>query len=64
MILVGGLNHDHDVEGLDRDSLALPYGQDELIEAVLAARPDTVVVMRAGSPAAMERWSGRAKAIL
>ncbi|HCT92332.1 MAG TPA: glycosyl hydrolase [Lachnospiraceae bacterium] len=64
VILVGGLNHDQDVEGLDRDSLALPYGQDELIEAVLAVRPDAVVVMRAGSPVSMERWSGRAKAIL
>lgn len=64
VILVGGLNHDQDVEGLDRDSLALPYGQDELIEAVLAVQPDAVIVMRAGSPASMQRWSGRAKAIL
>ncbi len=64
VILVGGLNHDHDVEGADRESLTLPYGQDELIEAVLDVKPDAVIVMRAGSPVSMERWCGRAKAVL
>lgn len=64
VIIIGGLNHEHDVEGRDRDSLTLPYAQDELIEAVLSVNPNAVVIMFAGSPVSMQRWSGRAKAIL
>ncbi len=64
VIFVGGLNHDYDVEGADRDSLTLPYGQDEVIEDLLSARPDMTIVMLAGSPVSMQAWSGQAKAIL
>lgn len=64
VILIGGLNHDYDVEGYDRKDLTLPYGQDALICAVLDVKPDAVVVMRAGSPVSMERWKDRAKAIV
>lgn len=63
VIFVGGLNHDYDVEGLDRGNMTLPYGQDALIEALLEARPDTVIVMYAGSPVAMP-WAEKAKTIL
>ena len=63
VIFVGGLNHDYDVEGLDRNSLELPYGQNAVIEALLEARPDTVIVMYAGSPVAMP-WAEKAKTIL
>ncbi len=63
VIFVGGLNHTFDSEGRDRKDLALPYGQDALIEALLAVNPDTVVVLLAGSPVAMP-WKERAKAIL
>jgi len=64
VIVVGGLNHDYDVEGYDRDNLTLPYAQDALINALLDVRPDTVVVMRAGSPVSMAAWKDRARAIL
>ncbi|MBT2518092.1 glycoside hydrolase family 3 protein [Streptomyces sp. ISL-90] len=37
-------------EGFDRDSLALPGKQDELVRAVLDANPNTVVVVNAGAP--------------
>lgn len=63
VIFVGGLNHDFDVEGLDRKDMNLPYGQDELIEALLEVRPDMVIVMYAGSPVKMP-WKTKAKAIL
>ncbi len=63
VIFIGGLNHDYDVEGQDRSSMALPYDQDQVIEAVLDANPDTVVVMIAGSPVEMP-WRNKAKAIL
>ena len=44
--------------------MKLPYGQDEVIEAVLEENPNTVVVMIAGSPVEMGRWSKQAKAIV
>ncbi len=63
VIFVGGLNHTIDCEGKDKDELTLPYGQDELIEALLKVRPDMIIVMHAGSPVAMT-WADKAKAIL
>lgn len=63
VIFVGGLNHDYDVEGWDRDGMKLPYAQDELIEALLAVRPDTIITIVAGSPVEMP-WRNKAKAIL
>lgn len=63
IIFVGGLNHDYDVEGRDRDDMKLPYGQDELIEALLDINPNTIVVMVAGSPVEMP-WADRAKALV
>lgn len=64
VIFVGGLNHDYDVEGLDRANLELPYEQKELINALLEVKPDMVITIVAGSPVAMDEWAGKAKAIL
>lgn len=63
VVFVGGLDHEHDLEGRDREHMGLPYGQDELIEALLDAAPDTVIVLVAGSPVAMP-WAPRARAIV
>lgn len=63
VIFVGGLNHDYDTEGRDRADMKLPYGQDELIRALLDINPDTIVVMHAGSPVEMP-WLDRAKALV
>jgi len=41
---------DATTEARDRDSLALPGRQDELVEAVAAANDHTVVVLRTGGP--------------
>ena len=60
VIFVGGLNHDFDVEGLDRVNMKLPYGQDEVIDALLKAVPDTVVCMYAGASVEMP-WAEKAK---
>lgn len=51
------------IESRDRPSLALPVGQDELIAAVVAANPRTVVVLDTGDPVTMP-WANRANAIL
>lgn len=63
VIFVGGLNHEYDVEGNDRASMKLPYGQDKVIEALLKVKPDMTVVMIAGAPVEMP-WRNQAKAIV
>lgn len=64
VIFVGGLNHQYDLEDQDRRDMRLPYGQDELIEALLEVNPNTVIVINAGSPVEMNRWQQQAKAIV
>jgi beta-glucosidase len=56
VIFVGGLNHEYDVEGRDRENMKLPYEQDKLIKELIKVRPDTVVVLTAGSPVDMTAW--------
>lgn len=63
VIFVGGLNHDYDVEGADRKDMKLPYGQDEVIAALLEEVPDSVVVLYAGSPVEMP-WLKKAHAVV
>jgi beta-glucosidase len=50
-------------EGFDRPDLRLPGRQDELVAAVAAANPNTVVVVNTGSPVEMP-WSDDVAAIL
>jgi beta-glucosidase len=62
-VLVVGTNGEWESEGYDRTSMDLPGRQDELIRQVLAANPDTVVVVNAGSPVTMD-WAPQARALL
>ena len=50
-------------EGMDRPTLSLPDKQDELVEAVAKANPNTVVVLETGGPVSMP-WHGRVKGIV
>ncbi|MFD0368462.1 beta-glucosidase [Streptomyces sp. NPDC127114] len=50
-------------EGFDRKDLALPGRQDDLVRAVAAANPNTVVVVNAGSPVEMP-WREDVAAVL
>lgn len=50
-------------EGGDRPDLSLPEGDDDALSAVLAARPDTVVITQSGSPVAMP-WVEQAPTLL
>jgi beta-glucosidase len=50
VVCVVGTDHDWESEGDDRDALGLPPPQDELVRAVAAANPRTVVVLNAASP--------------
>lgn len=51
VIFVGGLNKNHlqDCEGADRESYALPFGQNELLERILAVNHHVVAVMISGN---------------
>jgi beta-glucosidase len=62
-VVVVGTNSAVESEGFDRTSLALPGRQDDLVRAVIAANPRTVVVVNAGSPVIMP-WRDDAAAVL
>ena len=53
----------HESEGFDAPDLSLPYGQDEIIEAVASANSNTIVVLETGSPVDMP-WRDRVKGIV
>lgn len=63
VVVVGGLNHQHDTEGADRDDMDLHGGQNELIAAIAASNPRTAVVIVGGSPVAMP-WVDKVPAVL
>jgi beta-glucosidase len=59
----GGLSHADDRESKDRYDMKLPNQQDEVIKNLLAANPNTVVFINAGSAVEMP-WVEQAKAIV
>ena len=63
-IVVVGTNAQIETEGRDRNTLALPNQQDELIEAVLQANPNTIVVLISGSAVLMDKWIDKVPAVL
>jgi beta-glucosidase len=73
-IVVGGWTHGYnysvwsdnayDAEDVDKPNMTMPFGQDELIKAVLKANPKTVVVLMGGGPIDMTQWVNDAPAIL
>ena len=74
VVYVGGSTHGYDytkwsdnaydAEGYDKPDMHMPFGQDELLQAVLAANPNTVVVLLGGGPIDVSAWAGRAKGIV
>ena len=62
-IVVVGATATTESEGYDRQSLALPGRQDELVAAVAAANPRTVVVVNSGMPVLMP-WADQVAAIV
>ena len=65
VIMFGGLNKSdyQDCEGHDRKQFGLPYGQDELIEALVAANPRLIYVNISGNAVAMP-WLSRVPAVV
>jgi len=65
VIYVGGLNKNHfqDCEGADRKSFDMPFGQDKLINALLAVNKKLVVVLMSGNAVAMP-WVDQVPALV
>jgi beta-glucosidase len=57
------VSDDTETEAADRPGLGLPSAQDELISAVAAVNPHTVVVIDAGAPVTMP-WLGQVAAVV
>lgn len=62
-VIVVGTNSKVESEGYDREDLDLPGRQDELVRAIAAANPRTVVVVNSGSPVLLP-WRDEVAAIL
>jgi beta-glucosidase len=64
-VVIVGLDAEWESEGYDRVNMDLPKNgsQDRLVEAVLKANPNTIVVVQAGSPVTMP-WADKVPTIL
>ena len=61
VIFCGGLNHYYDNEGIDRLTMALEGGQNELIDELAAINPNLAVLLIGGGPVEMpeEVWDSQ-----
>lgn len=64
VILCVGLNEDMEGEANDRDELDLPEDQLKLIENVLQANENTVIVLNNGTPVLMSDWIDKVPAVI
>ncbi|WP_249346227.1 glycoside hydrolase family 3 C-terminal domain-containing protein [Microbispora sp. H11081] len=63
-VVFAGLSEREESEGFDRETLDLPAVQVELIRAVAAAAPRTVVVLSNGGVVSLEGWHDEVDAVL
>jgi beta-glucosidase len=73
-IVVGGWTHGYDysvwkdnaydAEDVDKPDMQMPFGQNELIRAVLKANPKTIVVLMGGGPVDVQQWVNDAKGVV
>lgn len=63
VIFIGGLNHAFDVEGFDRADMKLPYGQDEVIDALADVHENLTVVLINGGPVEMP-WISKISSLI
>ncbi|WP_380169243.1 beta-glucosidase [Jannaschia sp. R86511] len=62
-VVVVGTTAEVESEGFDRETLALPGRQDDLVRRVVAANPRTVVVVNSGAPVLLP-WADEVPAVL
>src|SRR5687767_1331031 len=63
VVLIAGLSNEWESEGFDRVDMKLPGAQDKLIERVVAANSNTVVVLNVGSAVEMP-WIDKVPAVI
>jgi beta-glucosidase len=63
VICVVGTDAERETEGVDREAMALPEPQDELVRALAAANPNIAVIVNAASPVEMP-WAENVGAIM
>jgi beta-glucosidase len=63
VIVVVSTSAEVESEGFDRSTLALPGAQDDLVRAVVAANPRTIVVVNSGAPVVLP-WADDVAAVL
>ncbi len=63
-IIFAGSNRDYESEAADRRDIQLPFGQEELIDRIKAANPNTVVVMIAGAPFDLQKVEKNASTLV
>lgn len=74
-IVVGGWIHNwnesgnwndnvYDAEEVDKPNITMPFGQDRLIQEVLKANPNTIIILYGGGPVDMSLWVNQAKGII
>jgi len=62
-IVFAGSSRSTETEGKDRTNMDLPGRQNELVEAVLAANPNSVVILNTGSPVVLP-WADEAHTLI
>lgn len=64
VLFVGGNNRTWETEGSDRRNMDLPYGQENVLEAVAKVNPNVVFIAVAGAPVDLNRVQACAPAIM
>ena len=63
-VIFAGISFYEEREAKDLPSILLPEGQEELIQEVAKANPNTIVVLNNGTALDLSNWSGQVPAIL
>ena len=56
VVLFVGTSYQIETEGMDRNDLSLPAGQEMLIEKIAEVNNNVIVVLTTGAPVLMDRW--------
>ena len=64
VLFIGGDNRAHETEGSDRRSMDLPFGQEDVLEAVAKVNPNVVFIAVAGAPVDLNRVQACCPAIV
>ena len=63
VVFVAGLPDNYESEGFDRQNMALPKVQNDLLQAVTAVNPNVIVLLVAGAPVELP-WVDQVKAVV